>query len=168
MKKILFLLFILPGLNLFAQNKTASTFAETITPGDLKAKLSVIAGAEMEGRETATEGQRRAAAYIEDYFKKLKLLPGDSGKYQMPFPVYQDSLQAATLSVNGKEFILGEDFALGGNSIPSGSWQGCNIVFSCKCVKESTHNDYDSPNVKRKRVMISTLSSHERSRRLIN
>ena len=58
-----------------------------ITPEDLKAKLSVIASADMEGRETATAGQRKAAAYIEDYFKKLKLLPGDSGKYQMRFPV---------------------------------------------------------------------------------
>ena len=66
-------------ITVFAQDKTAEKFAATITPADLKSKLSVIASAQMEGRETATEGQRRAAAYIENYFKKLKLLPGDSG-----------------------------------------------------------------------------------------
>jgi len=34
----------------------------------LKTKLQTIAGAAMEGRETATAGQKRAAAYIENYF----------------------------------------------------------------------------------------------------
>lgn len=60
-------------LKIYAQDKTAEKFAGTITPGDLKAKLSVIAGAEMKGRETATEGQRSAALYIENYFKRLKI-----------------------------------------------------------------------------------------------
>jgi hypothetical protein len=166
MKKILALLFITSSLSLFAQNKTAEQFAATITPEDLKAKLSVIAGAEMEGRETATEGQRRAAAYIENHFKKLNLLPGDSGKYQMPFPVYQDSLQSATLSVNAKEFILGEDFAPSGFSIPFGSWQESSIVFAGKGIKDSTHNDFDSLDVKGKWVMIAPLSDEKSQRAL--
>jgi hypothetical protein len=37
--------------------------------------LYIIAGAEMEGRETATEGQRKAAAYIEKHFKSIGLIP---------------------------------------------------------------------------------------------
>ncbi len=65
MKKILVIVFVIVGFNLSAQNKTAQKFASTITSKALKDKLSVIAGADMEGRETATEGQRRAAAYIE-------------------------------------------------------------------------------------------------------
>ena len=75
MKKI-FLLLLVAGTQRSAQNKTAEKFAATITPEELKEKLSVIASADMEGRETATEGQRKAAAYIEAYFKKLKLLLG--------------------------------------------------------------------------------------------
>ena len=39
-------------------------YAATITTEDLSKHLYIIAGAEMEGRETATEGQRKAAAYI--------------------------------------------------------------------------------------------------------
>jgi len=167
MKKILFLLFIMSNSGLFAQNKTAEKYAATITPEDLKAKLSVIAGADMEGRETATEGQRKAATYIEDYFKKLKLLPGDSGKYQMSFPVYQDSLTLATLSVNGTTFTLAEDFVPWGSSITAGSWQTPDIVFAGKGVKDSTHNDYDSLVVKGKWVMIGPLAD-ERSFRTMN
>ena len=36
-----------------------------ITASDLKKHLTIIASDEMEGRETGTEGQRKAAAYIE-------------------------------------------------------------------------------------------------------
>ena len=129
MKIVLLFILSFSVINLFAQDKTAEKFAAIITPADLKTKLSVIASAQMEGRETATEGQRRAASYIEDYFKKLKLLPGDSGKYQMAFPVWQDSITSASFNVNSKSFSLGDDFAPAGNSIPSGSWQIKNIVF---------------------------------------
>jgi hypothetical protein len=44
-------------------------YAASITTEDLSRHLYIIAGAEMEGRETATEGQRKAAAYIEQHFK---------------------------------------------------------------------------------------------------
>ena len=158
MKIIFLLLLLIPVFNLSAQDKTAEKFAAAITPEDLKAKLTVIASAQMEGRETATEGQRRAASYIEDYFRKLKLVPGDSGKYQMPFAVYQDSLTSATFIANNKNFSLGDDFAPAGNSIPSGTWQVNSIVFAGKGVKDSTHNDYDSLNIKDNWIIIAPLS----------
>ena len=166
MKFIFLFAFSICVFNLSAQDKTAEKFAAVITPADLKAKLTVIASAQMEGRETATEGQRRAAAYIEDYFKKLKLLPGDSGKYQMAFPVYQDSITSATFTANSKNFSLGDDFAPAGNSIPAGTWQVQNIVFAGKGVKDSTHNDYDSLDVKNKWIMIAPLSAGESVRGL--
>ncbi|HYK43979.1 MAG TPA: M28 family peptidase [Parafilimonas sp.] len=163
MKKIFLFFSIILSLNLTAQNKAAEKFAATITPADLKEKLSVIAGAEMEGRETATEGQRKAATYIEDYFKKLKLSPGDSGKYQMPFPVYQDSLLSATVTVNNTEFAFGDDFAPAGSGIPSGSWKTPLVVFAGDGVKDSTHNDYDSLDLKGKWVMIAPHNLNENS-----
>src|SRR5688500_14968147 len=82
------------------------SFANSITADDLKKHLFIVAGKEMEGRETATEGQRRAAAYIQDYFKSLGLLPGNDTSYQMHFPVYQDSLIKASMEVNGKTFQI--------------------------------------------------------------
>ena len=53
------------------EKSQSQKFAETITAADLKTHLSIVASAEMEGRETATEGQRKAAAYIENHFKTL-------------------------------------------------------------------------------------------------
>ncbi len=165
MKNLLFLLLIAVSINASAQNKTAEKFAATITPEDLKAKLSVIASADMQGRETATEGQRKAAAYIEAYFKKLKLLPGDSGKYQMSFPVYQDSLISATIAVNGKNFLYGEDFSIGGSTIPQGAFTISNVIYAGKGIKDSTHNDYDSLDIKGKWLIISASPEEEKSPR---
>jgi hypothetical protein len=67
----------------FAQ-KTASPqkFSETITEQDLREHLFTLAGKEMEGRETATEGQKKAAAYIERFFRTNGLKPGNKDSYQ--------------------------------------------------------------------------------------
>jgi hypothetical protein len=67
-------------------------FATSITADDLKKHLFIIAGKEMEGRLTASEGQRKAASYIENHFQSLGLIPGNAGSYQLPYPVFQDSL----------------------------------------------------------------------------
>ena len=48
----------------------------------------------MEGRETATPGQKRAAAYIESQFKEFGLLPGNGNSYQQVYPVFQDELKS--------------------------------------------------------------------------
>ena len=60
--------------NTFSQTDPALKYAETITQSGLKKQLTIIASAEMEGRETGTEGQRKAAAYIETQFKEMGLL----------------------------------------------------------------------------------------------
>lgn len=108
MKKLLTVVLLLGTMSGFTQNP--KTFAKTITPEDLKKHLFIIASAEMEGRETATPGQRKAAAYIEDHFRQLGLQPADKGSYQTYFNVYQDSLLEATLEVNGQPFALDKDF----------------------------------------------------------
>ena len=78
MKKIIFLFLPFFAVAATAQtnNETAVKYANLITQEALKEKLSVIASAEMEGRETASPGQKRAAAYIESLFKKFGLKPG--------------------------------------------------------------------------------------------
>lgn len=110
MKKILFLLSALIALNAVAQKGKPEKFAKTITPEDLKRHLYIVASAEMEGRETATPGQKKAAAYIESQFKQLGLQPGNNGGYQLYYDVYQDSLTGASLEVNGQSFQMDKDF----------------------------------------------------------
>lgn len=117
MKKFIYLLFFLPGISLAQSRSNPELFAKTITAPALKKHLYILAGPEMEGRETATEGQRKAAAYIEEQFRNMGLQPAVKGGYQMYYNVYQDSLLGAALEVNGMVFTLGKDFAvLPGNS----------------------------------------------------
>ncbi len=117
-------------------------FANTITPEDLKKHLYIVAGPAMEGRETATEGQRKAAAYIESQFKALGLQPGNKGNFQLGFPIYQDSLAKATIEVNGKTFTMFNDFSIS-LMLAHTSTIFCNdVVFAGNGLSDSTHNDF--------------------------
>ena len=74
MKRILLAVLLAGTLNGFAQKTTKpDAYAKTITSADLKKHLYIVAGAEMEGRETATPGQRKAASYLEQQFKSIGL-----------------------------------------------------------------------------------------------
>jgi hypothetical protein len=120
MKKLLMLVLAASTLTGFAQKTPKpEPFAKTITAEDLKKHLYTIAGPEMEGRETATPGQKKAAAYIEQHFRQLGLQPGANGSYQMVYDVYQDSLTGATLEVNGQAFQLDKDFNANIGNIPA-------------------------------------------------
>ena len=111
MRKIFVAVLFLSTIITLAQAQgQPDAFGKTITPADLKKHLFIIAGADMEGRETATPGQKKAAAYIESQFRALGLQPAVEGGYQMFFNVYQDTLLNASLEVNGKSFQLDKDF----------------------------------------------------------
>lgn len=111
MKKFLVFVLALSTLEVFAQ-KTAKpeSYAKTISPADLKKHLYIVASTEMEGRETGTAGERKAAQYIENQFKAIGLEPGNKGSYRMYFDVYQDSLLDAKFEVNGQSYQLDKDF----------------------------------------------------------
>src|SRR5438045_343287 len=114
----LFILFLFCfSLTAGAQKDKAPQYAKTITPTDLKNRLYIVAGRDMEGRETGTEGQHKAAAYIESEFKKMGLAPGANGSYQMPYNVYQDSLLHAGLTVGGQSYQLNKDFSYSSENI---------------------------------------------------
>ena len=116
---------LLLALLFIAQTATAQTaakpdvYAKTITAADLKKHLYIVAGPEMQGREATTEGERKAAMYIENEFKRIGLEPGTNGSYRQYFPVYQDSLVGASLEVNGQKFSLDKDFNAGLGSVPA-------------------------------------------------
>ncbi|HEX6182164.1 MAG TPA: M28 family peptidase [Chitinophagaceae bacterium] len=129
-------------------------YANTITEADLKKHLYIVAGKEMEGRETATEGQRKAAAYIENYFRSLGLLPGNNGSYHQIFPVYQDSLTNAAIVTNGNAWKVDQDFAAVVNGNHSFSLMAGEVVFAGNGVVDSAHNPYKSVNASGRVVLI--------------
>lgn len=133
---------LLASLSAFAQKAKPETYAKTITADDLKKHLYIVASREMEGRETATEGQRKAAAYIENHFRKLGLQPAVNGSYQQSFSIYQDSLVEASIEVNGQKFELDKDFNVNlSNSITATQQFSEAIVLNSKSVDSIA--DYD-------------------------
>ncbi len=128
-------------------------FAKTITAEDLKKHLYIVASADFEGRETATEGQHKAAAYIENHFRSIGLLPGNGDNYLLPYPVYQDSLESAAFSVNDQSFTLNQDFY----ASPANNTVGMTaseIVFAGYGISDSTRDDYKGLNVRGRIVVI--------------
>lgn len=158
MKKIFLPAFVLIFFAAFSQKHPvdyANKYAQNISAVGLKEKLSVIAGAEMEGRETATAGQRKAAVYIQNYFQKLGLLPGvTGGGYQMQFPIYQDTLVEASLQVNGKIQKRDSSFSIDIASANDGKLSITEIIFVSYGLVDSVRNDYKDYDVKGKWVLL--------------
>ena len=155
MKKLFLFFLVLAPVFLLAQKKTnPSVYAKSITTDDLKKHLYIIASKEMEGRETATPGQKKAAAYIESQFKAMGLLPGNNGSYQQYYNVFQDSLTGASIEINGKSFELDKDFTVNtGQNYPA-TYRFGEIVFVGQGLVDSTHDDYKGLDVRGKTVLL--------------
>ena len=157
MKKLLLSVILFAGFKSIAQKAPVdlvNRYAQIITPASLKEKLSVIASREMEGRETASPGQKKAAAFIENYFHKLGLLPGTTGGYQMQYPIYQDTLLEASLKVNGQLQKLDTTFSLNIQSAANGNYEIKEVIFASYGIVDSVRNDYQDLDVKGKWVLI--------------
>ncbi len=155
MKKLFSLLLLLPAIVSTAQKKNdPASFAKTITPDDLKKHLYIVASKEMEGRETAMPGQKKAAAYIESQFKSLGLAPGNNGNYQLPYGVYQDSMTYASIELNGKQFELDKDFAVTVGQTNTATYRFSEIVFVGNGIVDSARDDYKGLDVRGKAVLL--------------
>jgi Peptidase family M28 len=155
MRKIFIIILLLPAIVVTAQKKKdQSIFAKTITPEDLKKHLFIVASKEMEGRETASPGQKKAAAYIESQFQLIGLTPGNSGSYQQHYGVYQDSLINASVEVNGKTFELDKDFVVNIGQSNTSSYRFAEVVFVGNGLVDSTHDDYKGLDVRGKAVLM--------------
>ncbi|HVI44537.1 MAG TPA: M28 family peptidase [Chitinophaga sp.] len=129
-------------------------FAATITPAGVKKQLEIIAGREMEGRETATRGQERAAAYIISQFKAAGLQPGGNGGWEQYYPLYTDSLLGSTITAGDKVFRFGEDFYADVKSSRNVDTTVQEVVFAGYGLVTDTRNDYAGLDVKGKVVII--------------
>src|SRR5258708_6062086 len=155
MRRLLLLLSVcLAGVAQAQKIPDPRPFAKTITADDLKKHLYIVAGKEFEGRETATEGQRKAAAYIENDFKNLGLRPGNGDSYQLYYPVFQDSLESAELSVNDQSFTLNKDFFASTGANFNAELMGGEVVFAGYGISDSSRNDYKGLDVKGKIVLV--------------
>jgi hypothetical protein len=156
MRKLLVLFLSFVTVLAAAQGIDANTAAKAITAAGLKEHLSIIAGAEMQGRETGTEGERKAAAYLTSQYKKFKLKPGNNGSYSLPFTLYQDKVLSSTLKVNGEVYTLDKDYWVSASSVPQKALNTNAIIFV-----GNDFNDKSTADVKGK-LLVAT-ESKERS-----
>ncbi len=143
--------------NTFSQTDAALKYAETITQAGLKKQLNIIASADMEGRETGTEGQRKAAAYIESQFKEIGLAsPQSLNDYQQNYPLYKDTLIPKTLKIGKKNYKFGTDYIVIPGTADDNEFKSKNIIFAGYGIADKNYDDYAGKDVKGKVVAIFT------------
>jgi hypothetical protein len=79
-KLVLLILFIFQSLISYSQLENAKKFAKTITEKDLKKHLYTYASDEFEGRNTGSEGQKKAVEYLKNFYIENDIKPGDPDK----------------------------------------------------------------------------------------
>ena len=118
MKRLLTLLVVicLVSFSAQAQDKTAVKYASTITPEDMKAKLSILASDDFQGRETGTPGQEKASKFLEDFYLKIGLQGPVDGTYRQKFTMYQSDWSEVYLKTKSGKKINGKDIIFFGNA----------------------------------------------------
>ncbi|MFT3909926.1 MAG: M28 family peptidase [Ferruginibacter sp.] len=155
MKKIFLVTGLLLGLGYaFAQTNDPTKYASLITGDELKKQLTIIASDEMQGRETGTEGQRKAAAYIESQFKLLGLkIPQGMSGYQQVYPLYKDSIADLGLKIDDYAATYGSDYVIP-KANTAGQFNASEIVFAGYGIEDDKYNDYAGLDVKGKLVVV--------------
>ncbi|RKQ51465.1 Zn-dependent M28 family amino/carboxypeptidase [Roseivirga pacifica] len=104
---------IMLPMGVVAQQQDASVkYANTITPQDMRSKLSILASDDFGGRETGTEGQKKASKFLEDFYKEIGLEGPVDGTYRQKFNMYQSDWSDVYIKtrkgkkLNGEEIIF--------------------------------------------------------------
>ncbi|MEL7003082.1 MAG: M28 family peptidase [Bacteroidota bacterium] len=150
MKKLL-LLMALMGCLISAQaqkESDAMKYAETITKEDMYDHLSILASDALEGRETGERGQKMAAAFISDHFKRLGLTAPVDGGYLQPVELYTSLPGNSYVTAKDQKFENFNEIVYFGSMVTDGDIEQ-EIVF----VGNGTPEEFDKVDVKGKAVL---------------
>jgi len=110
-----FVAIVLLSISVFAQNHSTSSPAPNFDGKSWWEYVKVLAADDMEGRETGSEGLRKAAAYIVEQLKTDGLEPAGINGYYQPVKLVSRQIDESGSSLalvrNGKDepLVLGED-----------------------------------------------------------
>ena len=133
---------------------TPKQLGETITSDELKEHLYIYASDEFEGRETGTEGQKKAVNYLKSNYVKLGVsgaLADESYFQKVPLKYLKSS--SAALSLNNERYLEYKDYVLI-NGVPSQSFNVSEVVDLGYGIESSNYSDYEGLNIKDKVVLI--------------
>jgi hypothetical protein len=142
-------------IELESNDDLSTKYADLVKVEDLKNHLTTIASDDFEGRETGTEGQRKAAQYLVDNIKSYGLvpLPGESG-YEQEIAFTKE--RWSSIGANGmrKTFKHLWDFCSFPATNTSIKESFDELVFLGYGVEDSMYNDYEGVDVRGKLVMV--------------
>ena len=145
--------------NLIVKGDLQTKYASTITAKELKEILTVIASDEMQGRETATPGQKKAEEYIVGKIKSFGIPPvereGVTDGYLQMMPFSKESWGEVTFKVNGKEFQNLRDFyCFRSTNMNLPSLKTDEVMFLGYGIDDESYSDYNGVEVEGKVIMI--------------
>ncbi|MFT4758107.1 MAG: hypothetical protein ACI9XO_002383 [Paraglaciecola sp.] len=145
-----------PVIGMEEKDKTATIFASTIKADEMKRHLTYLASDELEGRETGTAGQRKAADYIAAEFKKLGLPTVVNGNsYFQEIAFSGERWEEIEVNVGKKRFRnLWNFYAFPYTNADSLTINEKEVIFLGYGIDDSKYSDYAGVNVKGKTVFV--------------
>lgn len=129
--------------------------AGSITETDCLAHLKVLAGDSLEGRETGTPGQQKAAAYIARQFHAFGLKPaGEDGGWFQPFGLVKRGWGDVSFKAGDTEYGFLEDYFGWPGSNNEVDFENAELVFAGYGIDDAQYSDYEGLDVKGKVVLI--------------
>ena len=165
MKKLLLFVFIgiacpafTGGPFLMAQQATATTFANMITPEQLRSYLAVLTADSLEGRETGTIGNIKAGNFIARQFEEMGLPHvGSEGTHQQRMVYTNESWNQLGMAVNAQTYRNMFNFY----AFPSTNGvladkkiTASEVVFLGYGIDDAAYSDYKGADVKGKVILI--------------
>lgn len=98
------------SMTLLAQIVPQVQYANTITADDLRKHLTYLASDELEGRDTGSEGGKKAGNYLADFYKSIGLTGPVGGSYFQPFNLSSASFSKVLLQVGKTKLEENTDF----------------------------------------------------------
>lgn len=133
----------------------AVKYAATITPGELKTHLDTLASDAFEGRETGTEGQRAAAAYIQQVFKDYGLPPVVGNTYYQKIAFTGEGWTSMLLELQGETIRhLWDYYSYPAYNQDRDAKTFKEVVFLGYGIDSENYSDYDKVDVKGKAILI--------------
>lgn len=136
----------------------AAKYASSITPSDLKKHLVIIASDSLEGRDTGSPGQKKAAEYVSKYYQQYGLQPVATGadgakSYLQKYKLYKRSWGDVYVTSHGKKYEFNKDFYLNGVlDVPEEI--STDLVSVGYGIEDGDYSDYAKINIKGQSVIL--------------
>ena len=142
------LLFILFSNVVIAQS-TGFDYSEQLSGDSIRSYLSVLASDSLEGRETGRLGQKKAASFLESFYKNLNLI---TRAQKHPLNAHANS--GFNLVINNSYFVYYQDFYYAPFKFDS-LYIGDEVLVSGFGINQNNYHDFADGDLTSKNVLVS-------------